>query len=110
MSPFTNHGFDPETGGEKRAADITPPPDYNNLAAAATPDIFVIGSGDFGRALAGRLAQCGHRVTIASRDGGARNRCALELATKVIRMFSKISQSQRRPPREPSPGFTFKTL
>ena len=75
MSPFTNHGFDPETGGEKRAADITPPPDYSNLAAAAAaPDIFVIGSGDFGRALAGRLAQCGHRVTIASRDGGARNR------------------------------------
>ena len=75
MSPFTNHGFDPETGGGKRAVDITPPPDYNNLAAAAaTPDIFVIGSGDFGRALAGRLAQCGHRVTIASRDGGARNR------------------------------------
>merc|ERR1719400_1666222 len=37
------------------------------------PKICVIGSGDFGRALAGRLANSGYQVTIASRDI-ARNR------------------------------------
>ena len=38
-----------------------------------SPNVYIIGSGDFGRALAGRLAKSGYRVTIASRDAGARN-------------------------------------
>ena len=92
---FTNRGFDTNyelQDKEAVAGDWTtsrlddqassssrsslPPPDYNKIVQNS-PSIYIIGSGDFGRALAGRLAQSGYRVTIASRDGGVRNRCIL---------------------------------
>ena len=60
-------------GGGKENGFIIPPPDYNKIVQDS-PSVYVIGSGDFGRALAGRLAKSGYRVTIASRDGGVRNR------------------------------------
>ena len=82
---FTNRGFDTNYelhGKEAQLDDIAssssssslPPPEYNKIVQSS-PSIYIIGSGDFGRALAGRLAQSGYRVTIASRDGGERNRC-----------------------------------
>ena len=55
------------------SSSTLPPPEYNKIVENS-PNIYIVGSGDFGRALAGRLAQSGYRVTIASRDGGARNR------------------------------------
>jgi len=79
---YTNRGFDSnhdvkEKGGEgfiggKENGFIIPPPDYNKIVQDS-PSVYVIGSGDFGRALAGRLAKSGYSVTIASRDGGVRN-------------------------------------
>ena len=79
---YTNRGFDSnhdgkenggEGGGGKENGFVVPPPDYNKIVQDS-PSVYVIGSGDFGRALAGRLAKSGYRVTIASRDGGVRNR------------------------------------
>jgi len=86
---FTNRGFDTNDELRDKAAggwtssglddkarssssSSLPPPEYNKIVQNS-PSIYIIGSGDFGRALAGRLAQSGYRVTIASRDGGARN-------------------------------------
>jgi len=81
---FSNRGFDTNHDPHDKGAELEdkmsqssststlPPPDYNRIIQNS-PSISVIGSGDFGRALAGRLAQSGCRVTIASRDGGARN-------------------------------------
>ena len=94
---YTNRGFDTNHDGEggvkigggdwKLADNIkladypkkdqqhlnkTPPPEYNKVIQD-NPSIYVIGSGDFGRALAGRLAKSGYEVTVASRDA-ARNR------------------------------------
>ena len=67
---YTNRGFDAEVEitGEtiERSA-------RNSQRHKTLPKICVIGSGDFGRALAGRLANSGYEVTIASRDI-ARNR------------------------------------
>ena len=65
---YTNRGFDAEDNGEsiERIAK-------NNQRDKTLPKICVIGSGDFGRALAGRLANSGYEVTIASRNI-ARNR------------------------------------
>ena len=65
---YTNRGFDAEDNGEsiERIA-------RNNQRDKNLPKICVIGSGDFGRALAGRLANSGYEVTIASRNI-ARNR------------------------------------
>ena len=67
---YTNRGFDAEVeikgGTIKRSAG-------KNQRDRSLPKICVIGSGDFGRALAGRLANSGYEVTIASRDI-ARNR------------------------------------
>jgi len=78
---YTNRGFDCNQDGEggvKQTNDCkmkqqhsTPPPDYDKVVQDH-PNIYVIGSGDFGRALAGRLAKSGYEVTIASRDA-ARN-------------------------------------
>ena len=83
---FTNRGFDTDSGPDKQAqlddkassssSSSLPPPEYNKIVQNS-PSIYIIGSGDFGRALAGRLAQSGFTVTIASRDGGERNRCVL---------------------------------
>ena len=87
---FTNRGFDTNYELQDKATDANgwttrsssssssslPPPEYNKIVQNS-PSIYIIGSGDFGRALAGRLAQSGYRVTIASRDGGVRNRCVL---------------------------------
>ena len=78
---YTNRGFDSNHdgkengggGGGKENGFVVPPPDYNKIVQDS-PSVYVIGSGDFGRALAGRLAKSGYRVTIASRDGGVRNR------------------------------------
>jgi len=75
---YTNRAFDSEDkingesteSHEKRQTD-------NNLAK-----ICVIGSGDFGRALAGRLANSGYSVKIASRDI-ARNRDLIPAAVGV---------------------------
>ena len=68
---YTNRGFDAEVkiNGEtiERSAK------KKNQRDRTLPKICVIGSGDFGRALAGRLANSGYEVTIASRDI-ARNR------------------------------------
>ena len=62
---YTNRGFDSEDksngGGEWRG------PDHDH-GQDLLPKICIIGSGDFGRALAGRLSKSGYRVTIASRD------------------------------------------
>jgi len=79
---FTNRGFDTDSGPDKQAqlddkassssSSSLPPPEYNKIVQNS-PSIYIIGSGDFGRALAGRLAQSGFTVTIASRDGGERN-------------------------------------
>ena len=81
---YSNRGFDTNHDPHDKGAELEdkmsqssststlPPPDYNRIVQNS-PSISVIGSGDFGRALAGRLAQSGCRVTIASRDGGARN-------------------------------------
>ena len=63
----TNRGFDTE---EKINAESMKRKTKNN---ENLPKIYVIGSGDFGRALASRLAKSGYSVTIASRDT-ARNR------------------------------------
>ena len=67
---YTNRGFDAEVkiNGEtiERIAG-------KNQRDRTLPKICVLGSGDFGRALAGRLANSGYDVTIASRDI-ARNR------------------------------------
>lgn len=82
---FTNRGFDTNYELHVKEAQLDdiassssssslPPPEYNKIVESS-PSIYIIGSGDFGRALAGRLAQSGYRVTIASRDGGERNRC-----------------------------------
>ena len=67
---YTNRGFDTEVkiSGETIERGAT-----NNQRDNTTPKICVIGSGDFGRALAGRLANSGYEVTIASRNI-ARNR------------------------------------
>jgi len=69
---YTNRGFDAEVkiSGEtiERGAKNNQRDNINTL-----PKICVIGSGDFGRALAGRLANSGYEVTIASRNI-ARNR------------------------------------
>lgn len=80
---FTNRGFDTNYELHVKEAQLDdiassssssslPPPEYNKIVESS-PSIYIIGSGDFGRALAGRLAQSGYRVTIASRDGGERN-------------------------------------
>ena len=62
---YTNRGFDSEDksiiGGGWRA------PDHDH-GQDLLPKICIIGSGDFGRALAGRLDKSGYKVTIASRD------------------------------------------
>ena len=87
---FTNRGFDTDSGpmvppdkeaqlddkASSSSSSSLPPPEYNKIVQNS-PSIYIIGSGDFGRALAGRLAQSGFTVTIASRDGGERNRCVL---------------------------------
>ena len=79
---YTNRGFDSNHDTKKNGDEggkeidgggfIIPPPDYNKIVQDS-PNVYVIGSGDFGRALAGRLAKSGYSVTIASRDT-ARNR------------------------------------
>jgi len=71
---YTNRGFDTnhETKPNKIEGYTPPPPDYNKIVENS-PNIYIIGSGDFGRALAARLAKSGYNVTIASRDGGTRN-------------------------------------
>jgi len=77
---FTNRGFDTNPEDKNKTDEQirthwkqpTPPPDYNKVLQDS-PNVYIIGSGDFGRALAGRLAKSGYRVTIASRDAGARN-------------------------------------
>ena len=97
---FTNRGFDTNDELRDKAAggwtssglddkarssssSSLPPPEYNKIVQNS-PSIYIIGSGDFGRALAGRLAQSGYRVTIASRDGGARNRCVHSAQLKCL--------------------------
>jgi len=57
---YTNKGFDSE---EKRDGGSRQDEGQDSL-----PRICIIGSGDFGRALASRLGKSGYRVTIASRD------------------------------------------
>ena len=83
---YTNRGFDTNHDGEggvkikhadnpkndQQHLKRTPPPDYDKVVQD-NPSIYVIGSGDFGRALAGRLVKSGYQVTVASRDA-ARNR------------------------------------
>merc|ERR1719400_656868 len=56
------------------------------------PKICVIGSGDFGRALAGRLANSGYEVTIASRNI-ARNRDLIP-ATVGVCDISAVSSAE----------------
>ena len=70
---YTNRGFDAdaEINGEIGGGGGRIP--KNNQRDITLPKICVIGSGDFGRALAGRLANSGYEVTIASRNI-ARNR------------------------------------
>ena len=71
---YTNRGFDAdaEINGEIGGGGGGRIP-KNNQRDKTLPKICVIGSGDFGRALAGRLANSGYEVTIASRNI-ARNR------------------------------------
>ena len=73
---WTTSGLDDKARSSSSSSSSLPPPEYNKIVQNS-PSIYIIGSGDFGRALAGRLAQSGYSVTIASRDGGARNRCVL---------------------------------
>merc|ERR1711953_1014782 len=76
---YTNRGFDTEvkTNGEHvdrlvdgftYPASCTNSNNKRNQNDNLLPKICVIGSGDFGRALASRLAKSGYTVTIASRD------------------------------------------
>ena len=87
---YTNNGFDREVvegigeeveGGDKWVTEIREnrySPTERGLGKEVNgpvmtrenskENICVIGSGDFGRALAGRLATAGYKVTIASRD------------------------------------------
>ena len=67
---YTNGGFDAEV---KINGETIERKARNNRNDKTLPKICVIGSGDFGRALAGRLANSGYNVTIASRNV-ARNR------------------------------------
>jgi len=76
---YTNKGFDVNQDTEvgilklqiphrkEGSNNSTPPPEYEGLVNDS-PNIYVVGSGDFGRALAGRIAKSGYRVTIATRD------------------------------------------
>ena len=84
---YTNKGFDVNQDTEvgilklqiphrkEGSNNSTPPPEYEGLVNDS-PNIYVVGSGDFGRALAGRIAKSGYRVTIATRDS-TRNRYIL---------------------------------
>jgi len=67
---YTNRGFDAEVNINGKPTERSA---ETNQRGKTLPKICVIGSGDFGRALAGRLANSGYEVTIASRDI-ARNR------------------------------------
>jgi len=84
---YTNRGFDAEDNGEsiERIA-------RNNQRDKNLPKICVIGSGDFGRALAGRLANSGYEVTIASRNI-ARNRDLIP-ATVGVSDISAVSSAE----------------
>jgi len=64
----------------------------NNQNDKTLPKICVIGSGDFGRALAGRLANSGYEVTIASRNV-ARNRDLIP-ATVGVCDISQVSSAE----------------
>ena len=64
---YTNKGFDSD---EKRNGGS------QDEGQDSLPRICIIGSGDFGRALASRLGKSGYRVTIASRDV-SRNRLVI---------------------------------
>jgi len=86
---FRNDGFDPETGDTERERRVEKgtwvtqvsmnksSPTVRGLGEGVRSketdekkeeSISVLGSGDFGRALAGRLAQSGYRVTLVSRN------------------------------------------
>ena len=77
---YSNSGFDREVveGDNKWVTEITKNRHYptervldkevNGMMGSSKENISVIGSGDFGRALAGRLAMAGYKVTIASRE------------------------------------------
>ena len=79
---FTNTGFDREEGEgveggntwqaeiiKNRSSPMERGVDSEVMGGkGGKENICVIGSGDFGRALAGRLATAGYKVTIASRD------------------------------------------
>ena len=64
---YTNSAFDEQEGDTEGSNPMR----YKEMSSKMK--ISVIGSGDFGRALAGRLAKAGYKVTIASRNP-SRNR------------------------------------
>jgi len=67
---YTNSAFDEQEGDTEGSNPMR----YKEMSSKMK--ISVIGSGDFGRALAGRLAKAGYKVTIASRNP-SRNRSLL---------------------------------
>jgi len=100
---YTNNGFDREVvegmgeeveGGDKWVTEIREnrySPTERGLdkevngpvmTRGTKENICVIGSGDFGRALAGRLATAGYKVTIASRDP-ERNRSLIPSGVEI---------------------------
>ena len=79
---YTNKGFDSE---EKRDGGSRQAEGQDSL-----PRICIIGSGDFGRALASRLGKSGYRVTIASRDI-SRNRLVTNKYHRDRRTVEKLN-------------------
>merc|ERR1712241_243193 len=86
---YTNRGFDAEV---KISGETMERSARNNQKDKTLPKICVIGSGDFGRALAGRLANSGYEVTIASRNI-ARNRDLIP-ATVGVCDLSAVSSAE----------------
>lgn len=74
------------TSPTERGVDTKDNEEQPQVTAATTdakkPTIGVLGSGDFGRALAGRLAQAGYTVSLGSRDP-ARNRALVPAGVEL---------------------------
>jgi len=96
---YSNSGFDREVveGDNKWVTEITKnrhsptervlDKEVNGMMGSSKENISVIGSGDFGRALAGRLAMAGYKVTIASREPD-RNRTLIPSGVELSSLSS----------------------